>query len=121
MKDLPDTYGYKFLSQELTRFRMKVVDENDSIRAIEDKISAGLVEELIFQAHNEIKLLRLMKNWKPWEYLMTRDYEEKETMNMLMNVSNSNPLPGTFDRFDDARHVANARAASAHVHPENKE
>ena len=52
---------------------------------------------------------------------MTRDYEEKETMNMLMNVSNSNPLPGTFDRFDDARHVANARAASAHVHPENKE
>ena len=48
LKDLPDTYGYKFLSQELTRFRMKTVDENDSIRAIEDKISAGLVEELIF-------------------------------------------------------------------------
>lgn len=67
---------------------MKVVDENDSIRAIEDKIAAGLVEELIFQAHNEIKLLRLMKNWKPWEYLMTRDYDEKEEMNNLMNLSN---------------------------------
>ena len=48
---------------------MKVVDENMSIRAIEDKLSAGLIEELIFQAHNEIKLLRIMKNWKPWEYL----------------------------------------------------
>ena len=67
---------------------MKVVDENDSIRAIEDKIAAGLLEELIFQAHNEIKLLRLMKNWKPWEYLMTRDYDEKEEMNNLMNLSN---------------------------------
>ena len=54
---------------------MKVVDDNLSIRAIEDKLSAGLIEELIFQAHNEIKLLRIMKNWKPWEYLQTQDYE----------------------------------------------
>ena len=50
-KDLPDIYSYKFLSQEITRWRMKVVDENLSIRAIEDKVSAGLIEELIFQAH----------------------------------------------------------------------
>ena len=48
LRDMPDQYGYKFLSQELTRFRMKVVDETKSIRAIEDKISAGLIEELIF-------------------------------------------------------------------------
>ena len=48
LKDLPDQYGYKFLSQEMTRFRMKVVDENLSIRSIENKISAGLIEELIF-------------------------------------------------------------------------
>ena len=69
LKDLPDVYGYKTLSQELTRFRMNVVDQNLSVRAIEDKIASGLIEELIFQAHNEIKLLRIMKNWKPWEYL----------------------------------------------------
>jgi len=60
---LPDEYGYKFLSRELTRFRMKTVDENISIREIENKIAAGLIEELIFQAHNELKLLRLMKKW----------------------------------------------------------
>ena len=47
LKDLPDAYGYKFLCQELTRFRMTVVDENDSIRAIEEKIAAGVIEELI--------------------------------------------------------------------------
>ena len=48
LKDLPDNYGYKFLSQEMTRYRMKVVDESLSIRAIEDKIAGGLIEELIF-------------------------------------------------------------------------
>ncbi len=58
------------MSQELTRFRMKVVDENKSIRAIEEKINYGLVEELIFAAHNELKLLRIMKQWRPWEFLL---------------------------------------------------
>ena len=57
---------------------MKQVDEILNVRAIEDKISAGTIEELIFQAHNELKLLRLMKNWKPWEYLLTRDYLDSE-------------------------------------------
>ena len=47
LKDIPDDYGYKFLSQEMTRFRMTVVDETMSIRAIEEKISSGLIEELI--------------------------------------------------------------------------
>ena len=61
LKDLPDNYGYKFLSQELTKFRMKVVDETPAIREIEEKIAGGMVEELIFQAHNEIKLVRIMK------------------------------------------------------------
>ena len=48
LKQLPDEYGYKVLSEEMTKFRMKVVDENVNIRAIEDKISGGLIEELIF-------------------------------------------------------------------------
>ena len=64
---LPDEYSYKFYSREMTKFRMKVVDENRSIRDIETKIAGGLVEELIYQAHNEIKLLRLMGKWRPWE------------------------------------------------------
>jgi hypothetical protein len=49
---------------------MKVVDENMSIRAIEEKIAHGLIEELIYAAHNELKLIKIMKNWKPWEHLM---------------------------------------------------
>ena len=67
LSDLPDEYGYKYYSRELTRFRMKVVDENESIRAIEEKIAGGIVEELIMAAHNELKLLRIMAKWRPWE------------------------------------------------------
>jgi hypothetical protein len=40
---------------------MKVVDENLSIKEIEKRIGHGIVEELILQAHNEIKLIRIMK------------------------------------------------------------
>ena len=67
ISNLPDEYSYKFLSREMTRYRMKIVDENLSIRDIEEKIGYGLVEELIFAAHNEVKLLRLMDKWRPWE------------------------------------------------------
>ena len=61
----------------MTRFRMKVVDENKSIRKIEEKIGFGLVEELVYQAHNELKLIRIMKNWKPWETIFD-EVEEKD-------------------------------------------
>ena len=116
---MPDDYGYKFLSQELTRWRMKVVDENMSIRAIEDKVSAGLIEELIFQAHNEIKLLRIMKNWKPWTYLMV-DETDKTMMNDLMNVTSGQPFANNFETPEDGKHTGVPRRPSAALHPEDK-
>ena len=99
---------------------MKVVDDNLSIRAIEDKLSAGLIEELIFQAHNEIKLLRIMKNWKPWEYLQTQDYENKEMMQNIINFTSGNPMPATYERYDNQKHVPSERRPSAAVHPEDQ-
>ena len=99
---------------------MKVVDENMSIRAIEDKIAGGLIEELIFQAHNEIKLLRIMKNWRPWEYLQTDDYQDKEMMNNFMNFTSGNQMPATYERYDNMKHTAAERRPSAAVHPEDQ-
>ncbi len=109
--------GYKFLSQELTRFRMKTVDENLSIRDIEEKIGFGLVEELIFAAHNELKLIRLMKNWKPWEMLYEQP-ENKEEMINLINARGDNPFPTSFENFDNIRHDPPKRRPSANLHPE---
>ena len=99
---------------------MKVVDENLSIRAIEDKLAAGLIEELIFQAHNEIKLLRIMKNWKPWEYLQTDDYQDKEILQNFMNFTSGNNMPATYERYDNMKHTPAERRPSAAIHPEDK-
>jgi hypothetical protein len=118
---MPDDYGYKFLCQEMTRFRMTVVDETMSIRAIEDKIAGGLIEELIHQAHNEIKLLKIMKSWKPWEQLHTRDFEEKEELQQMLAFTRANPFPANYENFEDDFHTAAPRRPSAAVHPEDKE
>ena len=119
IKDLPDIYQYKFLSQELTRFRMKVVDEHLSVRAIEEKISHGSIEELIFQAHNEIKLLRIMKKWRPWEHLFSNDEEHKETLAGYMNFHNEEIDPQQQENSEGQKHTANPRRPSASVHPED--
>ena len=47
VNDLPEEYGYKYYVREQTRWRMKIVDETESVRAIEEKIAYGMVEELI--------------------------------------------------------------------------
>jgi len=112
--------GYKFLSQELTRFRMKVVDDNRSIRQIEEKVAGGLIEELIFQAHNELKLIRIMKSWKPWEYIFS-EVNEKEALVNMMNLRNDNPFPAATERYDQARANKPQRRPSASVHPEDSQ
>ena len=104
IEQLPDEYGYKFLSRELTRFRMKVVDETLSIRQIEATIGFGLVEELIFAAHNEVKLLRLMKKWQPWTHFATIKEQQKETLHNFANFRHDNPFPSVFENYEDLRH-----------------
>ena len=99
---------------------MKVVDENKSIRAIEEKIASGMVEELIYAAHNELKLIRIMKNWKPWEYIQG-EVGEKESMINMLNIRNDNPFPTSEDHYKDQRHDRPGRKPSAALHPEDRE
>ena len=90
---------------------MKVVDENESIRDIEAKIAHGMIEELIMQAHNEIKLLRIMATWKPWEdpnFFDDKDAEEE--LVDLANISGTNPFPVHFENYSAMRHDPTPRA-----------
>ena len=83
---------------------MKVVDEQLSIRKIEDKISAGMVEELIQQAHNELKLLRICKQWKPWEMYGQDADEMKEQLQNLASFRRDNPFAVVTETYEDQRH-----------------
>lgn len=81
-----------------------MVDETLSIREIENKISAGLVEELIFQAHNEIKLLRIMKKWQPWKEFAEQGDAMKEVLHNFANFRHDNPFPNAQEHYDNERH-----------------
>jgi hypothetical protein len=97
---------------------MKVVDETKSIRAIEEKVSSGMIEELIFQAHNELKLIRIMKNWKPWEYLAGEVHDKEGLLNMI-NMKHDNPFPAVSENYDSMRHNRPTRKPTASLHPED--
>ena len=60
-KHLPDSYSYKHVSEELTKYRMEVVDQTKNVKEIEQTIAGGMVEDLVMQAHNELKLLKILK------------------------------------------------------------
>ena len=55
---------------------MKIVDENLNVRAIEEKIGRGMIEELIIQAHHELKLLWIIKKWKPWDLFVQEEEDD---------------------------------------------
>ena len=106
---LPNDYGYKLLSREMTRYRMKVVDETMEIREIEKKIGHGLAEELIFAAHNEIKLLRVIQKWQPWKYFATEKQNAQEELHNMANFRHDNPFPAAFEDYEHMRHDAKPR------------
>ena len=95
---------------------MKVVDETRSIRAIEEKIAFGLVEELIQAAHNELKLIRIMKRWKPWEEIYYENGDE-ELMTKMLHFKIDNPFPAPYEKFDNLRNNRPIRRATAAIHP----
>lgn len=62
LKELPEDAGYRILIEEMTRFRLKVVETQESHEEIEKKIGYGQMEELILAAKNEITLIGIMKS-----------------------------------------------------------
>ena len=100
---LPDKYGYKLISRELTRFRMKVVDENMSIKAIEDKIAMGMIEQLIIKAHEEVQLLKIMNEWQPWDHLSTPE-EDEEFLRQATAHRQDNPFSEYREDYTQERH-----------------
>ena len=79
------------MSEELTKFRMKVVDENESVKEIENKIKKGPIELLIIQAHNELKLIRIIKELEFWELEKKVTPEELEGEKMVNQASFYSP------------------------------
>ncbi|XP_076657273.1 NADH dehydrogenase (ubiquinone) subunit ND-13B [Halictus rubicundus] len=67
---LPAESAYKKHTEALIRERNSIVEQNEDVAAIEQKIGCGQVEELILQAQKEFVLAEKMSVWKPWESLI---------------------------------------------------
>ncbi|CAI2380025.1 unnamed protein product [Moneuplotes crassus] len=111
IRDLPDAYKYKVVSEELTKFRMEIVDQNKSIKKIEELIGYGMVEELIFAAHNELKLLKIVKRWKPWEEY--GDYDDKQFDEELSNMNSDHWFAEPSETYMHERHDKPERPATS--------
>ena len=64
---LPSTSVYRQSVEAITSSRLKSLESAQSIDEFVKTADCGLVEELIIQAQDELKLLGLMENEKPWE------------------------------------------------------
>ena len=62
---------------------MKVVDENESIKDIEEIIQYGIIEELIRKAQSELKLMIIMREWAPWDYISNPDHKLRLKKNAI--------------------------------------
>ncbi|KAH6570368.1 hypothetical protein BASA61_009207 [Batrachochytrium salamandrivorans] len=69
LKQLPDSSAYKHSTHNLVKERLEIVNSTDDISSIEQKINAGQIEELIYQAEMELKLIPNMDKWRAYEPL----------------------------------------------------
>ncbi|KTW29281.1 hypothetical protein T552_01236 [Pneumocystis carinii B80] len=61
---IPEHSVYRQATERLTKQRQKIVKENEVREDIENKIGCGLIEEVIFQAKDELNLAKKMLEWK---------------------------------------------------------
>ncbi|KAF0388436.1 ETC complex I subunit conserved region-domain-containing protein [Gigaspora margarita] len=66
---LPSNAVYRHATESLTKHRLSIAESTENIQEIENKINAGIIEEVILQAEDELKLVAKMEEWKSWEPL----------------------------------------------------
>jgi NADH dehydrogenase (ubiquinone) 1 alpha subcomplex subunit 5 len=69
LANLPSESVYKTSTETLIKNRLQMLQESSSISQFEEKVGAGIVEELIEDAQGELALVDKMAQAKPWEPL----------------------------------------------------
>ncbi|XP_065058899.1 NADH dehydrogenase [ubiquinone] 1 alpha subcomplex subunit 5-like [Rhopilema esculentum] len=68
---LPEKFAYRDQTEQLTKHRLHLVEQEKNVAELEKKINDGQIEEVIQQAKSELSLAGKMEEWKPWEQLQT--------------------------------------------------
>ncbi|CAG8679437.1 1862_t:CDS:2, partial [Acaulospora colombiana] len=75
LTQIPPTAVYRQATEALTQYRLSIVESNEDVKEIENKIGAGIIEEVIWQAEDELKLFKyrytkldnIHYRWEPLE------------------------------------------------------
>ncbi|ODV96052.1 hypothetical protein PACTADRAFT_49470 [Pachysolen tannophilus NRRL Y-2460] len=73
----PNESIYKKSVETMTKNRLSIVEENEIIENIENKIGNGLIEELLVQAYEEYELSNKLAEWKCWEELQEKPLDDQ--------------------------------------------
>ncbi|KAI5954835.1 hypothetical protein KGF57_003859 [Candida theae] len=73
----PKDSVYRQSVEQLTKNRLKVVEQEEITENIENKIGNGLIEELIIQAAEELNLSHEMSALKCWEELEEKPLDDQ--------------------------------------------
>ncbi|KAG2763408.1 hypothetical protein JG687_00005511 [Phytophthora cactorum] len=63
----PEAKNYRNAVEQITNFRLNVVESNEDENVIERKINCGQLEELIEQAEDELTVIPVYIEHKLWE------------------------------------------------------
>lgn len=67
LKQIPENTFYRIVTENNFKFFQRVIRENTDYEVVEDILNRGQVEELIIQFEDELQLIPMMAQWKPWE------------------------------------------------------
>ncbi|CAO1327115.1 unnamed protein product [Diamesa serratosioi] len=70
LSKMPSDASYRKYTEQIVNDRLRHVQSNKEVSAVEAAIGSGQAEELILQAEKELILARKMLGWKPWESLI---------------------------------------------------
>lgn len=77
LQQMPEESVYRQATESVVKERLDMVEKYRDPVQLEQKISAGLLEEVLLQADNELTLARSMLEWRPWEPLISKAPENQ--------------------------------------------
>lgn len=64
---IPNGVFYRKVTENNIDFIQKVCEEYDDYEIVEEILDRGQIEQVIMMLEDELELIDLMKEWKPWE------------------------------------------------------
>ncbi|KRZ70382.1 putative NADH dehydrogenase [ubiquinone] 1 alpha subcomplex subunit 5 [Trichinella papuae] len=77
LQHMPETSEYRNSTTNVIMNRLNLIETEPDISKIEKSIGLGQIEEIILQAEYELKLVRTMLKYKPWEPLTANASENQ--------------------------------------------